>query len=870
MNEQQQQEACGCDERTPPAPSHVNPPGQAALRYRLGTHSALLRRMIARLSQQEIAGGEHAGDRPLAALTTRAADDPTIALLDAAATLGDVLTFYQERIANEGFLRTATERFSVLQLARAIGYELKPGVAASTWLAFALDDSPTAQPEVMIPLGTQVQSIPVQKGELPQTFETSTDFVARRGWNTIKPRTSRPQDLSQGAGELYLAGIDARLQPGDFLLFVGAERIKERGSEQWDLRRVLTVATRENDQGGYTVVTWEPGLGSDKPPVKPPQNPEIYVFRQRARRFGFNAPDWRTMPKDVKIEYAGNVTPLPKQWPGFEIKESTKALLELDAAYPKIVPDSWIVLLTPGYVELYQVVKNATAGVANFALTGQVTRLELDTPEHLSFFERRETLVLIQAEHLAPAEAPLNDVVTGKQIEVAGVVTGFAEGQPLIVSGKLNANDEKPTATVVFVEQVVPGAGFTTLVLKDQGLGATQYLRITTAIYANVIAATHGETTTEALGSGDGSRPHQRFKLRKAPLTYVSAKTASGAATTLSVRVNRVAWEEAPSLYAQGAADPRYVVRLADDGAATVIFGDGKRGARLPTGQENVTATYRVGIGQAGEVGAGALTLLKTRPLGVRGVTNPVAAGGAEDPESLANARTNAPQTVLTLDRIVSLQDFTDFAAAFAGIGKAQAVAIRAGERLLIHLTIADASGDPVQPGDALFINLRDAINAARDPSAAVEVASFMPLTFRIKATVQYDGRFLAADVRAALARALQAAFAFTPRAFGQPVTAAEVMEVMHGVAGVIAVDLDELAYATEPATVFSFSKKAGGLIGPILKKKGLAQKDATAASLLPAHTARRVDGKIAPAELLLLDAAGIELTLTKNVNETG
>ncbi|MFZ1770526.1 MAG: hypothetical protein WAU00_15075, partial [Caldilinea sp.] len=93
---------------------------------------------------------------------------------------------------------------------------------------------------------------------------------------------------------------------------------------------------------------------------------------------------------------------------------------------------------------------------------------------------------------------------------------------------------------------------------------------------------------------------------------------------------------------------------------------------------------------------------------------------------------------------------------------------------------------------------------------------------------------------------------------------------VMHGVAGVIAVDLDELAYATEPATVFSFSKKAGGLIGPILKKKGVAQKDATAASLLPAHTARRVDGKIAPAELLLLDAAGIELTLTKNVNETG
>jgi predicted phage baseplate assembly protein len=274
------------------------------------------------------------------------------------------------------------------------------------------------------------------------------------------------------------------------------------------------------------------------------------------------------------------------------------------------------VLLTPGYVELYQVVKNETAGVANFGLTGQVTRLELDTPEHLSFFERRETLVLTQAEKLTPAEEPIFDVVTGKQIEVAGLVTDLAPGQPIIVSGKLSASDALPAAVVVFVEQVIAGAGFTTIVLQEQGLGATQYLRRETTVYANVVAATHGETTSEALGSGDGSRPHQRFKLKKAPLTYVSAKTVSGAAPPLTVRVNGVAWAEQPSLYATEPNDGNYVVRIADDGTATVLFGDGKQGARLPTGQENVTATYRVGIGQAGEVGAGALSLLKTRPLG--------------------------------------------------------------------------------------------------------------------------------------------------------------------------------------------------------------------------------------------------------------
>ena len=68
-------------------------------------------------------------------------DDPAIALLDAWAVAGDVLTFYQERIANEGFLRTATERRSVLELARAIGYELNPGVAASTHLVWEVERS---------------------------------------------------------------------------------------------------------------------------------------------------------------------------------------------------------------------------------------------------------------------------------------------------------------------------------------------------------------------------------------------------------------------------------------------------------------------------------------------------------------------------------------------------------------------------------------------------------------------------------------------------------------------------------------------------------------------------------------------------------
>jgi hypothetical protein len=55
--------------------------------------------------------------------------------------VADVLTFYQERIANEGYLRTATERRSVLEMARVIGYGLNHGVATGTYLSFTVEEA---------------------------------------------------------------------------------------------------------------------------------------------------------------------------------------------------------------------------------------------------------------------------------------------------------------------------------------------------------------------------------------------------------------------------------------------------------------------------------------------------------------------------------------------------------------------------------------------------------------------------------------------------------------------------------------------------------------------------------------------------------
>jgi predicted phage baseplate assembly protein len=143
-----------------------------------------------------------------------------------------------------------------------------------------------------------------------------------------------------------------------------------------------------------------------------------------------------------------------------------------------------------------------------------------------------------------------------------------------------------------------------------------------------------------------------------------------------------------------------------------VQFGDGVHGTCLPTGSGNVEARYRVGLGTAGNVKAEQISMLLTRPPGLKAVTNPVAASGGTNAEAGDEARRNAPLRVRTLDRIVSLRDFEDFAAAFTGIGKAQAVWLWDGEQRMVHLTVAGTDGAPLDPNAALYRNLLAAIDA--------------------------------------------------------------------------------------------------------------------------------------------------------------
>jgi hypothetical protein len=455
----------------------------------------------------------------------------------------------------------------------------------------------------------------------------------------------------------------------------------------------------------------------------------------------------------------------------------------------------------------------------------------------------RKSKAHVQSQRQEFVELPVvDDVVAGTTVLMLnGLVTGLTPGQAVAISGVRSDSPNQAVSEVVLLEDIVHVGGFTQLEFEPPGLQYS-YARSSMTLNANTVAATNGATIAvpEVLGSGSASQINQSFTPKRSPITYVPAATASGAQSTLKVQVNDLIWQQEPSLYGLSPTDRAYIARQNDDGSTTITFGDGVTGALLPTGQNNLTATYRVGLGTTGNLPAGSISVLQSRPPGLRSVSNPVPSTGGADPETLAGARGNAPRTVLTIDRIVSIADYQNFAAAFAGIGKAQAIALVLGTASFIQITVAGVEGAAIPPTSQLLLSLGAAIDAARDPLPQVYISTYQPILFNITATIVIDETdYVEAAVHAQVVSAITNWFSFDQRSFAQPVTAAEIVAVMQAIPGVVAVDLTQLYRDDDPS-------------GP---------SQTSPQTYLPARYAQVSGGVIAAAELLLLNPVGFSLT---------
>jgi len=874
--------ACAC--ATPPAQMELDPPtnapGQPALRYRIGAHGEFLRFLLDRLAR---AGAASAGLRTelRRAPASLMLDDPAVALLDAFAVMADVLTFYQERVANEAFLRTAMERQSLVELARTIGYEPAASLAARTTLAFNVEGGAGAPQSVHVPARTKVASVP-GPGETPKVYETLADLVASPNWNALAPARTRAQVVGNGSTVMVLEGLTTGLRPGDVLLFVGPSRdVGDFSATDWEYQIVRTVRTDTAEN--RTTVGWTQKLAS----VGTSGGVKVYALRQRAALFGHNAPDYAFILSSRSSSSSSSLI----EWPNFEVSGSA---IDLDAAYPQSLVGGWVLLLNAGKPRLDRINKVEHRALAAFAISSKSTRLDLERALGKDEYPRRATTVFLESEELTLAEQPDGAPLEGNEIALERDVPDLGPGQWLVLTGRPAAEVSSPltlaladgtkvaVAAGARVQLLAPPApafaGQTAWKLRLEdgragaalaGAGAISYSdatvgeeveilsarrgedgrtiatltaeltrafdRRTVVLYGNVVAASEGDTVAaEPLGGGDATRSFQRFKLNKSPLTYLWKDGA--VVNTLAIAVDGITWTERPALHGAGPQATVYEVTNDNGGVATATFGDGVDGARLPSGTENVIAVYRVGGGLAGVVGAGKLTALLSPILGIRAVTNPLAASGGADAERLEDVRRNGPLRVTTLDRIVSLQDFEDFVRAQSGVSKASAADVWSGTTRLVHVTVALADGSSLEAGSLLERDLLAAVAAAGAFAQPFTIAGYLARRFRLEGwVIPVRGR-AAATVIADVGGALRAAFGFAARSLAQAVTAAEVLAAMQQVEGVEAAGLGALFFAGDAAPAYR--------------------------SVLPASPARwsRGEGLLA-AELLLVDDGGITLT---------
>ena len=533
-------------------------------------------------------------------------------------------------------------------------------------------------------------------------------------------------------------------------------------------------------------------------------------------------------------------------------EEPTK--ITLDASYKEILPDSWVVLEKPSGLLITQVARVRDASRADYGMAAEGTQLVLGAPwispgtalqptGSDGFEIIRGTKVFAQSELLELAEEPVTEPVCGNRLELANLVRGLEPGRSLIVTGEradINSADSaglpesfgsrfgsksdslgfisnpkleltkagspeerKPALPGVMATELVmlagveqgydprlPGDKTHTTLLLAQEL-AYCYKRDTITIYGNVVKATHGETKKEVLGSGDGSRRMQEFDLRQSPLTYLPAPTPAGAESTLQVRVNDLLWHETENLIDLGPNDRGYIARTDDADQTKIVFGDGNYGARLPTDVDNVKAVYRTGIGKPGNAKAQQISAPVTRPLGVKSVINPLPATGGADREDRDQARRNAPMAVMALDRLISVQDYEDFARTYAGIARASAVRLTDGRRQIVHLTIAGADDIPIAPTSDLFINLRQALRQFGDPYQQIQIAvrqlKLLLLSAKVRLLPDYQWESVEPKIRAALLKK----FGFAERELGQDALASEALSTLQAQAGVAYADLD-------------------------------------------------------------------------------
>jgi Baseplate J-like protein len=331
------------------------------------------------------------------------------------------------------------------------------------------------------------------------------------------------------------------------------------------------------------------------------------------------------------------------------------------------------------------------------------------------------------------------------------------------------------------------------------------------AVLVNAVDAVNGITVEEIIGSSDGSID-QSFKVANAPIlagahlwvlepespSAQDRKVIEQEEGPESIKPDEdtggswVRWHEVENFFDSQPASRHYVC---DPIKGEFSFADGRKGWVPPTGRDSIMCEYRVGGGAAGNVGAHTLTVLKQSIAFVESVTNPFAAQGGADPESIEDAKRRGTYAIKNRDRAITAEDYESLAlAASRRVARAKCVQASDGSISLLLVPKAEReNGDAraVPSRDLIdrvagFIDKRRLITARVNVGKPRLVPVSLELTISLKAGATADR--VKADVKEKVKRLLNPLHG-GPKGdgwpFGRAVGKADLYPVVEGVDGV-------------------------------------------------------------------------------------
>jgi hypothetical protein len=349
----------------------------------------------------------------------------------------------------------------------------------------------------------------------------------------------------------------------------------------------------------------------------------------------------------------------------------------------------------------------------------------------------------------------------------------------------------------------------------DRGPGDAEMQPVSTVL-GNMILADHGRTIADEELEPVPATGRYHPRLQRFDVTHrlvddedahsdLSAVRSAGqllaqdprqALPVVTLQSGDEPWHPQRDLLASDRFATEFVVEMENDGRASLRFGDGIYG-RQPTTSTEFIASYRIGNGQSGNVGAEALYHVVTNDTGISSVRNPLPAQGGADPEAIEDVRLYAPQAFRTQERAVTEADYAEVAERHPDVQQAAATRRWTGSWHTMFLTVDRRGGRVV---DADFeAELRDFLQRYRLAGQDLEIdgPSFVPLD--IVFTVCAEPGYLRSDVKAALLETLsnqdlpdgrRGFFHPDNFTFGQPVYLSQIVAVIMQVPGVRWVDV--------------------------------------------------------------------------------